>query len=124
MVQQSLGIKKAGFKNYKNLTNFRQVVESPKSWNLMDFSPKKYNPSAKTLYTVDLSNITFNCLCVDSPNYFTYTPFYFKGAYIKYVGGTGGARGGGFYKFFKKIFVAQLTIDLNFNLNLNFSKNT
>ena len=32
------------------------------------------------------------------------------GPYIKYVGG-GGA--GGFYKFFKKIFVAQETINLN-----------
>ena len=32
-----------------------------------------------------------------------------KGAYIKYVGGGPG----GFYKFFKKYFVAQETIDLN-----------
>ena len=40
-----------------------------KSWNLMGFCPKKYIPSAKTLYKVDLSNITFNYLCVDSPNY-------------------------------------------------------
>ena len=60
---------KASFKNYRNLNNLRQAVESPKSWNLMGFSPKKYIPSAKTLYTVDLSNITFNYLCVDSPNY-------------------------------------------------------
>ena len=59
---------KAGFKNYRNLNNFRQAVESPKSWNLMGFCPKKYIPSVKT-YTVDLSNITFNYLCVDSPNY-------------------------------------------------------
>ena len=50
---------KAGFKNYRNLNNFRQAVESPKSWNLMGFSPKKYIPSAKTLYTVDLSNIGY-----------------------------------------------------------------
>ena len=58
-----------GFKYHmKNLSNFRQAVESPKSWNLMGFCPKKYIPSAKT-YTVDLSNITFNYLCVDSPNY-------------------------------------------------------
>ena len=56
---------KAGFKNYRNLNNFRQEVESPKSWNLIVFCPKKYIPSAK----VDLSNITFNYLCVDSPNY-------------------------------------------------------
>ena len=60
---------KAGFKNYRNLNNFRQAVESPKSWNLMGFCPKKYIPSAKTLYTVDLSNITFNYLRVESPNY-------------------------------------------------------
>ena len=31
---------KAGFKNYRNLNNFRQAVESPKSWNLMVFSPQ------------------------------------------------------------------------------------
>ena len=29
---------------------------------------KKYIPSAKTLYTKDLSNITFNYLCENSPN--------------------------------------------------------
>ena len=52
---------KAGFKNYRNLNNFREEVESPESWNLMGFCPKKKNiPLAKTLYTVDLSNITFN----------------------------------------------------------------
>ena len=32
---------KAGFKNYRNLKNFRQAVESPKSCNLIGFSPKK-----------------------------------------------------------------------------------
>ena len=32
---------KAGFKNYRNLNNFRQAVESLKSWNSMGFSPKK-----------------------------------------------------------------------------------
>ena len=30
---------------------------------------KTYIPSAKTLYTVDLSNINFNYLCIDSLNY-------------------------------------------------------
>ena len=60
---------KAGFKIYRNLDNFRQAVESPKSWHLMGFSPKKYIPSPKRSYTVDLSNINFNYLCVDSPNY-------------------------------------------------------
>ena len=39
-----------------------------------------------------------------------------KGAYIKCVGG--GA--GGFYKYFKKIFVAQETIDLNISWPSNF----
>ena len=32
---------KAGFKNYRNLNNFRQAVESSKSWNLMGFCQKK-----------------------------------------------------------------------------------
>ena len=32
-------------------------------------SSKKYIPSAKTLYTDDLSNITFNYLRENSPNY-------------------------------------------------------
>ena len=58
---------KAGFKNYMNLNNFRQAVESPKSSNLIDFCPKTYIHSAKTLYAVDLSKITFNYLGVDSP---------------------------------------------------------
>ena len=39
-----------------------------------------------------------------------------KGGYIKYVGG--GA--GGFYKFFKKVFVAQENIDLNISWPSNF----
>ena len=30
---------------------------------------KRYIPSAKALYTEDLSNITFNYLCENSPNY-------------------------------------------------------
>ena len=33
---------------------------------------KKYIPSAKTLYTRDLSNITFNYLCENSPNSLCY----------------------------------------------------
>ena len=63
---------KAGFKHYRNLNNFRKALESPKSWNLMGFCPKKYIPSAKTLYKVDLSNINFKYLCVDSSNYLWY----------------------------------------------------
>ena len=60
---------KAGFKNYRNLNNFREAVESPESWNLMGFCPKKTNISLAKTYTVDLSNITFNYLRVESPNY-------------------------------------------------------
>ena len=41
-----------------------------------------------------------------------------KGAYIKYVGGDTG----GFYKFFKKYFVAQETMDLNISWPSNFSR--
>ena len=39
-----------------------------------------------------------------------------NGTYIKYVGGGGG----GFYKFFKKNFVAQDTTDLNISWPSNF----
>ena len=42
--------------------------------------------------------------------------FLYKGAYIKYVGG--GAEG--FYKFFKKFFVAQETIELNISWRSSF----
>ena len=38
---------KTGLKNYRNLKNFRQAVESPKSLKLMGCYPKKYIPSAK-----------------------------------------------------------------------------
>ena len=57
------------FKNHmRNLDNFRQAVESLKSWSLMGyFCPKKYIPSAKT-YTDNLSNITVSYLCENSPN--------------------------------------------------------
>ena len=41
-----------------------QKVEIP--WALL---PKKYIPSAKTLYAEDLSNITFNYLCESSPSF-------------------------------------------------------
>ena len=60
---------KAGFKNYRNLNNVREAVGSPENWNLMGFCTKKHIPLAKTLYTVDLSNITFKYLRVESPNY-------------------------------------------------------
>ena len=42
-----------------------------------------------------------------------------KGAYIKYVGGGTGR----FYKFFKKYFVAQETMDLNVSWSIIFSEN-
>ena len=35
----------------------------------MGFLQKKYIPSPKTLYMVNLPNITFNYMCVDLPNY-------------------------------------------------------
>ena len=58
-----------GLKNHmRNLDNFIEEVDSPKSLNLMGyFCPKKNIPSAKT-YTEDLSNITFNYLRENSPN--------------------------------------------------------
>ena len=59
-----------GFKNHmRNLDNFRQAVESLKSGNSIGYVllSKKYIRSAKTLYTEDLSNITFNW-CENSSN--------------------------------------------------------
>ena len=56
----------------RNLDNFKQEVESPSfsgpklKFNGLHFS-KNYIPSPKTLFT-DLSNITFNYLCKNSPN--------------------------------------------------------
>ena len=51
-----------------SLDNFRQAVESPKSWNSMGRICQKCISSAKKLYTEDLSNITFNYLCDNLPN--------------------------------------------------------
>ena len=53
---------KAGFRNYRTLNNFRQAVESPKSWNLMGVCPEKYILSAKTLYTVYLTLLSTTCV--------------------------------------------------------------
>ena len=54
-----------GFKYHmRNLKNFRQAVVSSKNWNLMGF----FVQTAK-IYTEDLSNITFNYLHKNSPNY-------------------------------------------------------
>ena len=60
-----------GFKNIiRNLDNFRQAVESSKKLKFDGIlSPKKYIPSAKTLYTKDASNITFNYLYESSKNF-------------------------------------------------------
>ena len=68
---KSIQILTPAFKNHmRNLDIFRKAKESPKNWNLMGlFLSKKYIPSAKTLYTKYLSNITFNYLCEYSPNY-------------------------------------------------------
>ena len=53
----------------RNLDNFRQAVENPKSSNSMGlYLSKNYFRSAKTLYVEDLSNITFNYLCDNLPN--------------------------------------------------------
>ena len=53
----------------RNLDNFRQAVENPKSWNSMgSHLSKNYIRSAKALYVEDFSNITFNYLCQNSPN--------------------------------------------------------
>ena len=61
----------SGFENHKrNLNNFIQAVESPKSWNLMGFYPKNtFLIPARFLQTEHLSNIIFNYLCENSPNY-------------------------------------------------------
>ena len=50
---------KAVFKNYKNLNNFRQAVESPKSCNLTGFFQKN----------IFLWLKHYKHWCVDSPNY-------------------------------------------------------
>ena len=52
----------------RNLNNFRQEVESQKSWKLMGFCPKNTLLQIKH-YVQDLSNITSNYLCKYSPNY-------------------------------------------------------
>ena len=53
-----------GLKNHmRNLDNYRQAVESPKSWNFV----QNCIPSATT-YTEDLFDITFNFLHENSPN--------------------------------------------------------
>ena len=53
-----------------NLDNFRKAVKNPKSSNSMGLHlSKNYIRSAKILYVEDFSNITFNYLCENLPNY-------------------------------------------------------
>ena len=52
----------SGFKNHEE---FGQLLTS--SWTLIGHLYKKYIPSAKTLYTEDWSDITFNYLRENSP---------------------------------------------------------
>ena len=55
----------------RNLDNFRQELESGKAKKLKSNGlhlSKKYIPSAKTLYTEELSSITLNYLFESSPN--------------------------------------------------------
>ena len=63
---QSLGMQKL----FQNSQKVEQLQTSSVKSKKLKFdgllSKKKYIPSAKT---VDLSNITFNYLCEDSPNY-------------------------------------------------------
>ena len=89
----------------RNLNNFRQVVESPKNtldgklgWDTFVQKihlSKKYISLAKTLYTKDLSNITFNYLCKKFTKLlmsflklyvicYDTTPLYFVGLNITY----------------------------------------
>ena len=63
---------------YKNWLQISKIIgiwiTSDKQWKVQKVEiqwatlSKNYIPSAKTLYTEDLSNITFNYLCENSPN--------------------------------------------------------
>ena len=66
---QSLGIQKlvSKIEGIWTTSDKQWKVQKVETW--WTFVPKKYIPSVKTLYTVDLSKITFNYLCVDLPNY-------------------------------------------------------
>ena len=58
-----------GFKNHEEFGQLQTRSEKSKKLKF-DGLPlsKKYIPSAKTLYTGDLTNITFSNLCENSPN--------------------------------------------------------
>ena len=64
-----------GFKNHRNLNKFKQEwkVQNRKSWNLMDLCAKSTFLQIKHVYTEDLSNITFNYLCKNLPNYWCHS---------------------------------------------------
>ena len=59
-----------GFENHmRDLDNFRRAMKRPTRKSLMD-----YISSAKQLYAEDLSNITFNYFCENSPNFWCHFP--------------------------------------------------
>ena len=60
---------KAGFEKLQEIEHLQTSSGKFKKLKFDALLSKKYIPSAKTLYTVDLSDITCNYLCVDSPNY-------------------------------------------------------
>ena len=52
-----------GFKNHmRNMRNFRQAVESPKSWNLMGFCPKNTFLQLKPIQTIYLTLLSTTCV--------------------------------------------------------------
>ena len=53
---------KAGFKNYRNLSNFRQALESPKSWHLMGFCPKNTFLQLKHIQWIFLTLLSTTCV--------------------------------------------------------------
>ena len=64
--------RKAAFKNYRNLNNFRQALESPKSWNLMGFCPKNTFLQLKHYIQwiyLTLSNISTTCVKIHQITY-------------------------------------------------------
>ena len=78
---------------------------------------KKYFTSAfQALYTKTRRSYSDAFIYIKSLKIIYEYKLIYKGPYIKYAGG--GA--GGFYKFFKKFFVAQETIELNISRPSNF----
>ena len=52
-----------GFKNHmRNMRNFRQAVESPKSWNLMGFCPKNTFLQLKPIQRIYLTLLSTTCV--------------------------------------------------------------